>query len=274
MLIYRILTAIVLIPIFVLCVLKLSAPNFCYLTGLITLWAAWEWSALMGIKTFLHRLIYPVFVFFILCLTLFCFLITHVLYVSFFTWLIATILVITYPRTSSLWGKSLWVRGLMGIMVLMPAWLAANFIRTAENGPYILLFLFILIWGADSGAYFIGKKWGKHLLHSTVSPKKTWEGLIGGLATTLVISLLALYYADTPFKIWPAALLLAFITILFSVIGDLFESMLKRIEGLKDSGSLLPGHGGLLDRIDSFTAAAPIFALGAMILGKIYLSGN
>ena len=142
----RILTAIILIPLFVLCVLKLSGPNFCYLTGIITLWGAWEWSSFMGINTIWRRLCYPVLVLLALYLTLFYLRIPDVLYAALLTWVVALVLILFYPKLSGIWGKGIVLRGLMGILVLVPSWLAINFIRTAETGPYILLFLFVLIF--------------------------------------------------------------------------------------------------------------------------------
>ena len=100
-----------------------------------------------------------------------------------------------------------------------------------------------------------------------VSPKKTWEGLLGGVILSLIIAAICAEFLQIPFSLWPKVLLLSFVTILFSVIGDLFESMLKRQVDIKDTGCYLPGHGGLLDRIDSLTAATPIFLLGCLLLG-------
>jgi phosphatidate cytidylyltransferase len=140
-----------------------------------------------------------------------------------------------------------------------------NYLRNSPHGIAILLVLFALIWGADSGAYFVGKKWGKHKLLPQVSPGKTWEGLSGALGVTVIITFFSLFIFKVPYIRWPVALCLALITVLFSIVGDLFESMLKRRVGLKDSGHSLPGHGGILDRIDSLTAAAPIFASGLLI---------
>jgi len=100
-----------------------------------------------------------------------------------------------------------------------------------------------------------------------VSPKKTWEGFIGAMLSSILIAVIALWATGADYKLWPWAVLLALVTVIFSVVGDLFESLLKRTAGVKDSGSIFPGHGGLLDRMDSLTAAAPIFAFGGMLLG-------
>lgn len=263
----RILTALILIPLFVALVIFLSAPAFAVLTALIVLWGAFEWSSLMGIKTLRRKLIYPLLIFCTLVSSLWL-RVPNMLAVALVWWLLASIMVMRYPRGSELWGKSIVVRGFMGFFVLVPCWLALNFIRTADHGVFTLLFLFVLIWGADSGAYFAGRKWGKTKLAPQVSPGKSWEGLLGALITTVLITCITLEWLHLPYRAWGGALLLSLVTVIFSVLGDLFESMLKRIADLKDSGQLLPGHGGILDRVDSLTAAAPIFVLGALLLGK------
>ena len=132
------------------------------------------------------------------------------------------------------------------------------------------MYLFLLVWGADSGAYFVGRKFGKKKLAPNVSPNKSVEGLYGGILTSMVIVVaVASLYLDMT---WPELclfLILSVITVFSSVLGDLFESMIKRRAGIKDSGRILPGHGGVLDRIDSLLAAAPIFATGIYVLKLI-----
>lgn len=269
----RVLTALILIPIFVGLVLKLPPRGFCLLTSVLVVGCAVEWSGLMGIKDFPKAIIFP-FLMIILIVNGLYLLATHtisvpqVLYVAFAFWIVAGLLVFLYPKASHAWGKGVLVRGIMGILVLMPCWLALNFIRVLPSGEIILLALFVLIWGADTGAYFAGKKWGKHKILPEVSPGKSWEGLAGALLTTVLLVFCVLTALKfPPADIW-VLLLLSLVTVLFSVLGDLFESMLKRKVDLKDSGSILPGHGGILDRLDSLTAAAPIFALGLILLAK------
>lgn len=267
MLKYRIITAIILIPIFLLLVLYLPPVGFCYFTGAVVLLGAWEWSYFMGAKKFLHSLIYP-FVMALILLGALRWPIVNTLYVAVAWWVVAFFLVALYPRASAIWSKSITIRAFMGAFVLVPCWLAINYIRNAENGVFTLLFLFALIWGADIGAYFVGKKWGKTKLAPFVSPGKSVQGLIGALVVTILIALSALYLLGLPYIIWLPIVALSLITVLFSVLGDLFESMMKRNVDLKDSSGLLPGHGGILDRIDSLTAAAPVFAVCAVLLVK------
>lgn len=265
MLKYRILTGIILVPIFVFLLFYLSPQTFCFMTALLVLGGAWEWSFFLGIKRLSLSFIYPVIVF--LCLGLvFLVPVVFVLYAAFIFWILAVVLVLIYPKASSFWGKGYLIRGAMGVMVLVPCWVAVNFIRNAENGTATLLYILVLVWFSDSAAYFVGKKWGKHKLIPEVSPGKSYEGLVGALVAVSVLVMLALYFLQMPTSVWVGVFILSIVTFLFSVVGDLFESMLKRNVGLKDSGKLLPGHGGILDRMDSLTAALPIFTLGAVWL--------
>jgi phosphatidate cytidylyltransferase len=267
----RILTAIVLIPVFITLLFTLSPRGFCIFTGILVLLASYEWSQFLGLKTFPKNIIFP-FIMIVLLINTLYFVANHyisiptILWMAFAFWLLALFWVVRYPNSTGLWSKNIFFSGCMGVLTLIPCWLALNFIRGLPAGLTVLCLLFILIWGADTGAYFAGRRFGKHKLLVMVSPGKTWEGLAGALLTTAVIIALAIYFLHLPFnKILPL-LLLGWGTVLFSVLGDLFESMLKRNAQVKDSGKILPGHGGILDRIDSLTAGAPIFALGLILL--------
>lgn len=143
-----------------------------------------------------------------------------------------------------------------GALVLVPAWAALDYLYL--QSPLILLFTLMIVWFADIGAYFAGRTFGRVKLAPAISPGKTWEGVLGGLLAVLVLSVAGSYYFPAP----PAVLVpLCMSLAMFSVVGDLAVSMFKRSAGMKDSGNLFPGHGGVLDRIDSLTAAAPLFAL-------------
>ncbi len=152
---------------------------------------------------------------------------------------------------------------LCGVLVLVPAFVALARLDLAAtgpvHGPQIVLWLLLLVIAADIGAYFTGRTLGRRKLAPRVSPGKTWEGALGGLATVALVA-----WAGAVHFGLPALPCVAFgcAVGIFSIVGDLTESMFKRSAGLKDSGSLLPGHGGILDRIDSVTAAAPLYALG------------
>lgn len=260
----RLLTAAILIPLFVLFLMKSTSYAFALFTALAVLLGAWEWSALMGLKTLLARISY-VFITFLLLKYVSGLYVPTVLTIAGIWWVVAFLLILAYPW-GYFWQHGLGWRALMGFLVLLPCWVALNFIRIkADFGIYLLLFLCVLIWGADSGAYFAGKKWGKNKLAPLVSPGKTREGLWGALIVGIVISSSVSLYNHASLQAFLLTNILGTLVVLFSVVGDLFESMFKRFVGIKDSGTLFPGHGGLLDRIDSLTAAAPIFALGILI---------
>jgi phosphatidate cytidylyltransferase len=152
---------------------------------------------------------------------------------------------------------------LSGLGVLVVTWMALMGLRDSPGlGAPFVLFLVVLVWIADSGAFFAGRRWGRRKLAPSISPGKTWEGVYGALGATLVFSIVGSVALGIGGR-WPLFILVSMVTVVFSVVGDLFESMVKRQWGVKDSGTVLPGHGGLLDRIDSLMAAAPIFLLGA-----------
>jgi phosphatidate cytidylyltransferase len=156
---------------------------------------------------------------------------------------------------------------ILGIWLLVPAWLAIiDLLGQPQKGPGWVLLLMVIVWGADSGAYFVGKRFGRHLLASRLSPAKTLEGLLGGMLSAILLAYAGFMVLGEQAQFFPRGLILALFVSLFSVVGDLFESMMKRIAGVKDSGNLLPGHGGVLDRIDSLTAAAPAFWLGVVFV--------
>jgi phosphatidate cytidylyltransferase len=179
-------------------------------------------------------------------------------------WLAMLVWVVAYPRGARWWSGIL--TPVMGAMALIPAWVAAYWFLVQERGALWLGVVVVVVAGSDIGAYFGGRAWGRHRLAPAVSPGKTWEGVVSGLALALVVGLLAAVPLGLGER-WPAWLAVALLGTAAGVLGDLGESMVKRHHGVKDSGSLLPGHGGVLDRIDSLTAALPTFALGLALAG-------
>ncbi|MCL1042046.1 MULTISPECIES: phosphatidate cytidylyltransferase [Shewanella] len=180
-------------------------------------------------------------------------------------WAISLILVLTYPKSSALWAKSHMLKSMFGQLTLVPCFTALIALKALSSAsmPYYggaLVFLVMLtVWAADSGAYFAGKALGKHKLMPNVSPAKTLEGLIGGLVTTMIV--VAGIMMVSPEQELALVIGVTLFVALVSALGDLSESMFKRVADIKDSGTILPGHGGVLDRIDSLTAALPIFTL-------------
>jgi len=267
---FRLLTTAVLVPPVIWLLLHAGAwpLTFGVVTGFLVLWGGFEWSGFLGVRSRLARGFYVLFLLSVMLLSLRYVPATLAMFVGAGWWVMAGVLMACWPRFSRFWGKSPVIKAIMGILCLVPAWMAINFILFV-NGSVTLLFLFALVWSADSGAWFFGKIWGRHRLSPAISPGKTLEGVLGGMMTALLVAGLAFWWSGTPRQVLPGAMLLSFVTVLFSVLGDLFESMLKREAGLKDSGRLLPGHGGLLDRIDGLLAASPVYVTGAMLLDHV-----
>ncbi|NOZ10972.1 MAG: phosphatidate cytidylyltransferase [Gammaproteobacteria bacterium] len=263
----RVITAIIMAAILLGVLFGLSGTTFALVLGLVVLAGAWEWSRLAGLTRVESRLFYVVVITAVgvLCYR-YVFPDIWPLLVSVGWWLaIVGLLFYLQLRGGQLQSRAFVL--LAGIVVLVPAWYAAVVLHAIDlRRPWLLLSVLMVIWAADIAAYFVGKARGRIRLAPHLSPGKTVEGLFGGLVGVLVVALLL----GTVWQL-EAAMLLAWMGLclicgLFSAVGDLFESVIKRQAGAKDSGNLLPGHGGILDRIDSFTAAAPVFALGWLLL--------
>lgn len=193
------------------------------------------------------------------------------LLVALMLWLVASIVVVLYPKSTKTMFRGPWLRGLFGIVILTSAWLAIVIIRSLlinldyNFGAWMLLLMLVIIWGADVGAYFAGKALGKTKLAPVVSPNKTWEGAIGGLVLAIIVG--SLVASMLPLILnWLQFVIFIVLMVVLSVFGDLFESMLKRQAKIKDSSNILPGHGGLLDRLDSTLSVAPFFVAGVLWL--------
>ena len=200
-------------------------------------------------------------------------LVSGILVVGAVWWLICAVLVATYPNSAKAWTKNTLVKVVLGLVTLVPFFWAMLALRSYDyahdqlSGAWLVMLVMFLVWGADSGAYFIGKKFGKNKLAPKVSPGKTREGFFGGIVVSMIIALIAavvmavLPSGELDSSKLVIILFTCFVTSISSTLGDLNESMFKREAGVKDSGTLLPGHGGMLDRIDSLTAALPVFAV-------------
>ncbi|KEQ17809.1 phosphatidate cytidylyltransferase [Endozoicomonas numazuensis] len=262
----RILTAVVLAPLALASVIFLPPTAFSVLIALVIMLAAWEWANLSGFEDAVTRLGYAVLT------GVACWFVQGVsayllLAVSIVWWLIAFALVKGYPVSAKFCHSRL-LRLVMGLLTLVPAWFALSKLKFHDQQGWTIMLVFLLVWAADVGAYFAGKNLGRHKLAERVSPKKTIEGLVGGLLMSLLVAACVGLYHDLSFARGMGLLLLSVAVVLVSVLGDLFESMLKRERGIKDSSNLLPGHGGVLDRIDSLTAAIPVFTLALIVAGS------
>lgn len=256
----RVLTALVLAPLALAAVFLLPQVAFEIVLAVVFLYGSWEWGNLCRLALS-ARLVYLAV--HAAALSIVAFVpgsqsLAIVLALLF--WLAALLLVKGYPATAGYSRVPL--RLLMGLLVLVPAWYAVSALRAGENGLTLLLMLLLLVWGADIGAYAAGKTWGRRKLLPAVSPGKTLEGAVGGLVACMLVGLGFAVWLELSLLASVSLVLLSLLTGMVSVLGDLLESMLKRERGIKDSGQLLPGHGGVLDRIDSLTAAAPVFFAG------------
>ncbi|WP_433886326.1 phosphatidate cytidylyltransferase [Pseudomonas vranovensis] len=257
----RIITALILLPIALCGFFLLNGGDFALFIGVVVTLGAWEWARLAGLVGQALRVAYAAVVAGLLMLLyLRPELAPWVLGASVLWWALATWLVLTYPRSSELWA-SVACRLLIGLLILLPAWQGLVLLKQWPLGNWLIMAVMVLVWGADIGAYFSGRAFGKRKLAPQVSPGKSWEGVYGGLALSLVITAAVGIYRDWSIGELLLGLLGAGVVVLVSVVGDLTESMFKRRSGIKDSSNLLPGHGGVLDRIDSLTAAIPVFAV-------------
>ncbi|MGI9274258.1 MAG: phosphatidate cytidylyltransferase [Endozoicomonas sp.] len=262
----RIITALFLAPLALAGVIFLPPAAFSLFVAIIVMLGAWEWANLAGFEQ------NPMRIGFALTVGVVCWLASSlpallVLGSAALWWLAALYLVKAYPASTK-FCQSRIVRLLMGMLTLVPAWFAMVQLKLHDGQGLSIILVLLLVWAADVGAYFSGKSLGRHKLAANVSPKKTIEGLVGGLILSLLVAGAVGIYFEFSFARGLGLLLLTVMVGLVSVLGDLFESLLKRERGIKDSSKLLPGHGGILDRIDSLTAAIPVFTLALVASGS------
>ncbi len=264
----RVITAFALALAFVGILFYMPWFVFSIALGGVLLIAAWEWANLSGLQRLWARLFYVVS---ISLVCLYCVWLTDwtektgyfraILIVACSWWALSLLWIRTFPASAAIWGTTP-VRLLMGPLVLIPAWLSSLYLRTEPSGAWLMLLVVLLVSAADIGAYFTGKALGKRKLAPEVSPGKSWEGVFGGAILALVIAMA--FNLLVAGNAWLSLFVIVVPTALVSVVGDLLESMVKRYRGVKDSSQLLPGHGGVLDRIDGLVAAIPVFALAFM----------
>jgi phosphatidate cytidylyltransferase len=260
----RITTALVLAAIFLAIVLLLPPVATLVVLTVLVLAGAWEWSAFLRLPGYLLRSLYVVFLAIMMPVA---WHVTEtpegreiVLAAAVVWWLVALVWIAFAPHRVTPWSAAL-----AGVLALVPAWLALVRLRfDLPRGAEWMIFALVLVFAADIGAFFAGRRFGRLRLAPAVSPGKTWEGVLGGAAGGALIAVVGSRWFGVPLS---GFLPLCLAAVAFSIIGDLTESLLKRFAGVKDSGTLFPGHGGVMDRIDSVTGAAPVLLFGLTVLG-------
>lgn len=272
----RVITALILTAVFLAALFGLPHVLFAAFIGAVVLIGAWEWANLSSCGAVWQRMAYVIFIGLVLAAAahtsgllleqgLNLLVIQAILMLAVAWWLIALVLVKTFSASTLVWGHPL-LRLAMGVLVLVPTWLALVYVRFQPQGAWLVVMIAAIVAAADTGGYFTGRKFGKHKLAPAVSPGKTLEGFAGGVVANFLLAALVAWLSGGNYLVVLAIILP---TSLFSVLGDLLESMVKRHAGVKDSGVILPGHGGILDRVDSITAAAPVFALAVLVSGWV-----
>lgn len=260
----RAVTAVVLAAAFLVVLLALPPWATVVAITAIVLLGAWEWSAFLQLPTAALRSAY-VGLIAVLLFIVWSFSVTPsgrdtVMFIALAWWLIALLWVTLAPRRVEKWSAAI-----AGLLALVPAWLALIRLRVVlPEGAQWVLFALLLVWVADIGAYFSGRRFGRVRLAPRVSPAKTWEGVLGAMTLSALVAIAGALWFHLPLLTF---LVLCLGAVAFSIVGDLTESLLKRFAGVKDSGTLFPGHGGVMDRIDSITGAAPVLFLGLTYLG-------
>lgn len=270
----RILTAVVLVPLLLLLVFAGPHWLFTAVIAAVLLGAAWEWTQLMHCTSRAGRYLFILAAAVAMLGSLFLaaelerFL--PVLMAVALAWWIGVLAWLSRRPSGQPGRGTCPFKGVCGLLTLVPAFVALAWLH--ETGPWYLVYLLALVWLADVGAYFAGHRFGRRKLAPQVSPGKTWEG-VGGAFGFAAVVVAAGWFGGLVFGPAWFFVLASLLTVAVSIVGDLSESMFKRQQGLKDSGTLLPGHGGLLDRIDSLTSAAPFLVAGMLLAEHLFMQG-
>ncbi len=275
----RLLAALVMAPLAIAAVLLLPTPWMAALSAAMFLIGLWEWLKLAEIEDTLSRSMLLVVNLLLMVALVWAsrsasggslVLLQIMVMIGVGWWCLAALWLRHYDFASDHDTHARVFKLAAATLSVIPAWCALALIHASQpHGNRWLLVALMIIWAADSGAYFAGRKFGRTKLSPRISPNKTVEGMVGGIVAGMLVALIAAPLANDAITMKQLlyVAIVAIWTILFSVVGDLFESLLKRHVGAKDSGTLIPGHGGVLDRIDSVLAALPVFALGKLLFG-------
>lgn len=273
----RVLAALVMAPVAIAAVLVLPTAWLMAASALLCLAALWEWTRLADLDDSLGRLVLLACNLALMVALVWGSRSAHIGALPLFElttvigvlwWLLALLWMLHYDFAAQSTGNARMAKLAAGTAAVVPAWCALALIHAeSPHGHGWLLLAMTLVWAADSGAYFTGRRFGgrwfgARRLAPRISPNKTLEGLVGGLALAALVAVAGAALLQVPSTKWPVVIGVALLTVLASVAGDLFESLLKRHAGVKDSGTAIPGHGGILDRVDSLLAALPVFAVG------------
>ena len=266
----RTITALVLAPIGVAIVLLLPTSALSVFTGLTVVVGLWEWTRMVGVASRPLRSA-AVAIAALLLVVLWWLrnepLAWYLIAAGVVWWLVALLWLRNFSFGAAPTRENAAMKLVAGLFATIPAWIALSKLHAEpQRGPYWALLALVLVWGADTAAYFTGKRFGKTKLAPQISPNKTLAGVYGALGCGALLAAIAGWFLDVRGVALVGLIVLGLVTVLASVIGDLFESLIKRQAGVKDSGALFPGHGGMFDRLDGVFAAMPVFALGKALL--------
>ena len=259
----RVLTGLVLAALSILLMFEASRTFFMFATAVVASICAFEWSTFAGIGQLWKKLFYIV-LFWLGLYGAHCFLGVNLIYYGSWVWLLLLVLMLI-SQSWVTWVRHQITMGVLGLYLLILMWQSAVMLHNFN--PFLLFHVGAVVCCADIFAYVFGSIWGKHLLAPKISPKKTIEGVLAAVIGGTIVS--ALVVLDMRWLSWHHYMLMVLIgslSVIVAALGDLFESLIKRAYHLKDSGNLLPGHGGMLDRLDSLLVAIPIYALLCMLL--------
>lgn len=275
----RVLAALLMAPLAIAAVLLLPTPWLAALAAVVVLIGLWEWLKLAGVDDTLPRTVLLILNLLLMVLLVWASAGSPALFqlvvLAGVGWWCLAVAWLRFFRFAERHDAPARVFKLAaGTLAVVPAWCALSLIHSgnfgtaegADAGHRWLLVALAIVWAADSGAYFAGRRYGRRKLAPRISPNKTVEGALGGLAAGVAVAILGAWFAGAAGSWLPVAAT-AVAAVAFSIVGDLFESLLKRHAGVKDSGDLIPGHGGVLDRIDALLPALPVFLLGKELLG-------